>query len=213
MAGRYRGGSLDASPRARDIRVSETAILELPLAFEELRARLDRLMAETRRFTDPREAATGLHGAMVETKVALGAIREALESTERELAAEQRQLADAERRGRMATDVGDAETVTVAERFVARHSERVTVLERKLAVQRDELMLVERDYAELSASYKSARLGIPPDPAPRVTEADLGMAPEREIDELGRRASRQEMDAAVQAQLEALKSKLGRKGG
>jgi hypothetical protein len=78
------------------------------LGFEELRARLDRLLAETRRFTDPREAATGLHGAMVETRVALTTLREAIETTTRARAGELRQLADAERRGRMARDVGDA---------------------------------------------------------------------------------------------------------
>lgn len=183
------------------------------MAFEELRSRLERLLSETRRFTDPREAASGLHGAMVETRVALGTLREALETTERELSAEQRQLADAERRGRLAAEVGDAETMAVAERFVVRHTERVPVLERKLAVVREELALVERDYAELSASYKAARLGVPPDPAPRVSEADLGLAPDPEFEAMGRRASREEMDAAVKAQLEALKSKLGRKGG
>ena len=181
------------------------------MAFEELRARMEQLLAEARRFTDPREAASGLHGAMVETKVALGSLRESLEATEREFAAEQRQLADAERRGRMAGEVGDAETVAVAERFVARHAERVTVLERKLAVLRDELAMVERDYAELSNSYRAAKLGVPPDPAPRVSDSDLGMDPTPEFDELGRRASREDLDAAVQAQLQALKSKLGKR--
>lgn len=181
------------------------------MAFEDLRARMEQLLAETRRFTDPREAASGLHGAMVETKVALGALREAVESTERELTAEQRQLADAERRGRLAADVGDTETVTVAERFVARHGERVTVLERKLAVLRDELAMVERDYGELSNSYRAAKLGVPPDPPARVSEADLGMEPSPELDDLSRRATREEMAAAVQAQLEALKSKLGKR--
>jgi hypothetical protein len=181
------------------------------VAFEELRARLEQLLAETRRFTDPREAASGLHGAMVETKVALGTLREAVESTEKELTGEQRQLADAERRGRLAGDVGDSETVAVAERFVARHGERVTVLERKLAVLRDELGLVERDYTELSNSYRSAKLGVPPDRPPRVTEADLGLEPSPDFDDLSRRATREELDAAVKAQLEALKSKLGKR--
>lgn len=181
------------------------------MAFEELRARMEQLLAETRRFTDPREAASGLHGAMVETKVALGTLREAVASTERELAGEQRQLADAERRGKLAGDVGDAETVTVAERFVARHTERVTVLERKLSVLKDELAMVERDYGELSNSYRAAKLGVPPDPPTRVSDAELDMEPSPELDDIGRRASREEMAAAVQAQLEALKSKLGKR--
>lgn len=186
------------------------------MAFEELRARLDHLLAETRRFTDPRDAATGLHAALVETKMALATMRDALAATERELEAERRQLTDAERRGRLAGEVGDAETVAVAERFVARHSERVTVLERRLAVQRDELALADRDYAELSDSYRAARLGLPPDPAPTASTdgvGGVGTAAELELEAIRRRASRQEMDAAVQAQLAALKSKLGRDGG
>lgn len=183
------------------------------MAFEELRLRLERLLDEARRIADPRASAGGLHGAMVETKVALGTLRDALAGTERELDAEQRQLADAERRGRLATEAGDQETVAVAERFVARHTERIGVLERRLAVQREEVALLERDYAELAASYGMARRGIPPTPQPRVTEAELGLADpatERELDGLERRASREELDAAVQAQLAALKAKLRR---
>jgi len=183
------------------------------MAFEDLRARLDHLMAETRRFTDPRSAATGLHAALLETKVALGTMQDALTGTERDLEAERRQLVDAERRGRLAADVGDGETVAVAERFVARHTERVTVLERRLAVQRDELALAERDYAELSDAYRAARLGVPPEPSSRAGEEGPGGADpvaEAELDALRRKASRQEMDAAVQAQLAALKSKLGK---
>lgn len=181
------------------------------MAFEELRARMEQLLAEARRITDPREAASGLHGAMVETKVALGTLQDAVTTTERELDGERRQLADAERRGRLAGEVGDAETVVIADRFIARHTERVTVLERKLAVLRDELTLVERDYGELSNSYRAAKIGVRPDPPPRVSEADLGIEPTGDLDDLGRRASREEMDAAVQAQLEALKSKLGKR--
>lgn len=183
------------------------------MAFEDLRLRLERLLADARRATDPRASAGGMHAAMVETKVALGNLADALARTERELASERTQLADAERRGRLATEAGDQETVEVAARFVARHTERVAVLERRLAVQHDELALLERDYAELSESYRMARRGIPPTPPPRVTDADLDLpdvAAERELDGMARRASREELDAAVQAQLAALKAKLGK---
>jgi len=183
------------------------------MAFEDLRARLDQLLAETRRFTDPRSAATGLRGALVETRVALATMRDAIAATSRELEAERRQLADAERRGRLAAEVGDAETVAVAERFVGRHTERVTVLERRLAVQQDELALAERDYAELSDSYRAASLGVPPGAGgrgPLEEPAGPDAAAEQELDALRRQASREQMDAAVQAQLAALKSKLGK---
>jgi len=184
-----------------------------PMAFEELRSRLDRLLAEARRLTDPRQAAGGLHAALVETRVALGTIREAIATTSRELDAERRQLADAQRRGGLALGVGDGETAAIAERFQARHGERVVVLERKLAVQQDELVLVERDHAELSDAYRSARLGVPPAPPPSVTDDDLGLtggAREEELDALRGRATREQMNAAVQAQLAALKARLGR---
>ena len=64
-----------------------------------------------------------------------------------------------ERRGRLAADLPDRETVTLAERYAARHRERVGVLERKLAVQRDELLLAEREVAEMMAEYRAARPG------------------------------------------------------
>lgn len=183
------------------------------MAFEDLRLRLEQLLADARRAADPRASAGGMHDAMVETKVALGNLAEALARTERELASERTQLADAERRGRLAVEAGDQETVAVAARFVARHTERVAVLERRLAVQQDEVVLLERDYAELSDSYRMARRGIPPTPTPRITEADLDLpdvAAERELEGMERRATREELDAAVQAQLAALKAKLGR---
>ena len=86
-------------------------------------------------------------------------MQSALVSTERELAIERRQLADAERRGRLAADVPDSETVALAERYAARHRGRVGVLERKLVVQRDELVLAEREVAEMMAEYRAARPG------------------------------------------------------
>lgn len=183
------------------------------MAFEDLRQRLERLLDAASRVADPRASAGGMHDAMVETKVALTSLREALARTEQELGTERRQLADAERRGALAAEAGDQETVEVATRFVARHTERVGVLERRLTVQQEELALLERDYAELSASYNQMRRGIPPTPTPRVTEADLGLGDavaDAELETLKRRASREELDAAVQAQLAALKAKMGK---
>jgi hypothetical protein len=68
--------------------------------------------------------------AVVDAKVAVAEIEEAVDRTERELAAERQRLADAERRGRLAGEIQDQETVQVAERFVAKHRERAGVLER-----------------------------------------------------------------------------------
>ena len=58
--------------------------------------------------------------ALLEAKVGVGTMREALAGSERELVLERRQLEDAERRGRLAAAVPDPETVTIAERFAVR---------------------------------------------------------------------------------------------
>lgn len=124
--------------------------------FEGVRARLERLLREYSR-SDPRGYAAGVREAVLEAKVGVSAMRDGLASTERELETERTQLVDAERRGRLASEVPDAETVAVAERYAARHRERLVVLERKLEVQREELALAEREVAEMIAEYRSAR--------------------------------------------------------
>ena len=108
--------------------------------------------------------------AVIEAGAAVQEMREGLVRTERELAAERQRQADAERRGRLAAEIQDGETVDVAERFVAKHRERVGVLERKLAAQRDELALAERDRAEMQADLGRAARDQP------ATEAERSAA-------------------------------------
>jgi hypothetical protein len=67
--------------------------------FESLRARLERFLAERTPPADPRERAQMLHAALLDAKVGLGTMRDALAASERELARERQHLDDAERRG------------------------------------------------------------------------------------------------------------------
>src|SRR2546426_12558708 len=76
---------------------------------------------------------TTLFRSVVEAKLAVEDTRAALARAERDLADERRRLADAERRGRLAAEIQDGETVEVAQRFAAKHRERVGVLEHKRA--------------------------------------------------------------------------------
>jgi len=175
--------------------------------FESFRARLDRLFAEQGGRPDARAYAAGLHDAVVEARAAVSGMRDALTRSERELAAERRQLEDAERRGRLAAGIPDAETVAVAERFAARHRERVGVLERKLAVQRDELAMAEREVAEMTEQLREAKQGRVPDATPRPAP-DPSL--DAESDLMAARAERALHEAAVEAQLAHLKKKLGR---
>ena len=155
--------------------------------------------------------------AIVEAKVAVAEIKEALARTERELDTERQRLSDAERRGRLAAEIQDQETVTVAERFAAKHRERVGVLERKLAAQREELALAEREVAEMQAQVRSAERDRPVTEGERSTERawrDVesagGARPGTDLrDELLKsdldRAAR---EAAAARQLEELKKKM-----
>jgi hypothetical protein len=181
--------------------------------FESLKARLDRLFQEHTR-PDHRARAAALREALLEAKVGVSTMRSALVATERELARERQQLADAERRGRLASELPDSETVSVAERFAARHRERVGVLERKLIVQRDELLLAEREVAEMLSEYRTANPSAPfdsIDAAWRDLEAAGGERPGLGLDEdPARQNSDEKLKQAVEAQLAYLKKKLGR---
>jgi hypothetical protein len=105
---------------------------------------------------DLRDLARQMREAVIEAKVAVRDMRDALTRTQAELARERQQLVDAERRGRLAGEIQDQETVAVAERFAARYRERVAVLERKLAAQQDEITLAERDLGEMQTQLKAA---------------------------------------------------------
>jgi hypothetical protein len=181
--------------------------------FDSLRARLERLFAE--QGADPRARTLALREALMEAKLGLDRMREGLGLTDRELAAERRQLEDAERRGRLAAQVSDAETVAVAERFAVRHRERVVVLTRKLEVQRDELALAERELEEMAGQYRASsrpEAEASLRAAWREVEAAGGVRPETDLesDLLRAQTERRLMEEAVEAQLAHLKKKLGK---
>src|SRR5881398_1352755 len=108
--------------------------------------------------------------AVVEAKLSVQATREAVTRTAGELALERQRLADAQRRGRLAAEIQDQETVAVAERFAAKHRERAGVLERKLAALRDEQALLERELGEMQAKLARAERERPSTEAERSAE-------------------------------------------
>ena len=71
------------------------------------------------------------------------------------------ELATILRRGELARQIDDAETVAVAERFAESQRGTIAVFERKVAVQYDELVLTERTVSEMEAELKSVT-GIGP---------------------------------------------------
>jgi hypothetical protein len=185
----------------------------LPAVFDGLKARLDRLLRD-RGGSDPRAYAAGLREALVEARLGITAMRNGLAAAEAELESERKQLGDAERRGRLAAAVSDAETVAVAERFAVRHRERIVVLERKVAVQRDELALAEREVQEMTAQFRSAAQGgfrsESVEAAWRDLQAAGGSRQTDDADRVAAELDRRKRAEAVEAQLAYLKKKMGR---
>jgi hypothetical protein len=175
--------------------------------FERLRAAVNAALDAAMPPADWRDLMGQMRRAAVEGRAAVMQLREALARTERELAAERQQLADAQRRGTLAEGIGDGETVEVAQRFVAKHGERVNVLEQKLAAQQAELALAERDVGEMVAQLKEMERkgGIPADTGRAASE---GMpADDSELRTVTDRAAR-EADAAQR--LAELKKRMGK---
>ena len=176
-----------------------------------LRARLDQLLRE-RGGSDPRAYAAGMRAALIEAKVGLTRMSEAIAVSEQELAVERKQLEDAERRGRLAASVPDQETVVIAERFAARHRGRIEVLIRKIAVQRDELSLAQREIEEMAVEVRNAGAGGAADSiqaAWRDLEAAGAVRPD-DGEIASADAERRRLDEAIEAQLAYLKKKLGK---
>ncbi len=183
--------------------------------FDGLRERLDRLFAnQGAAGARAGAAADALRDATREAEAVLVRLRGWVAETEQLLVSERRQLDDAERRGRLAAAVPDAETAAIAARFAARHRERVVLLERKIVVQRDELQLAERELEELATH--AAELGRR-DVAEEIRSAAApGQRPAPDPrhsfeDDLKRmQAERRLMDEAVERQLAYLKRKFGK---
>lgn len=117
-----------------------------------------------------------MRDAMVHAKLGVQDLRNGIATTETRLAAERAELDTVRRRLGLAAQIGDNETVAIAERFAAQHAERVAVLESKLMVQQQELTLTERELDEMSSQLRLAASGI----APGGVSADVQAA--RELD-------------------------------
>lgn len=191
---------LTLPPGAHNIETPDRRIERSPrFMLDGLKARLERLLAEAGH-ADGRTRAAMLREALIDARTGVGVMRDALAAVEQELSAERKRLEDAERRGRLAAEVPDPETVAVAERFATQHRERVALLERKVAVQRDELAMAQREEATISAEFRAARIGADHTSRPVVEPED----------NLEYQSDQRAREAAVEAQLAYLKKKLGK---
>ena len=187
--------------------------------FNRLREALEAALAAATPPADLFDLAGRMREALIEVKAGLGQMRDALHATEREVAAIQQEMATAERRRALASEIGDTETVGVADRYLAKHRERQAVLERKVAAQREEMALAERDVAEMTEQLEEVtkrRGGLEAERSSAAAWAGLGRAgmdrpevdPEQEA--LKARMDRAAREAEADAKLEELKKRMGK---
>lgn len=93
---------------------------------------------------------------LVEVRALIPRLEEDLEGARKELARERELLEQTERRGRLAAQVNDAETVRVAQEFTARHSQRAQVLEQKVTAAEAELALRRQEAEDMKRQYQEA---------------------------------------------------------
>ncbi len=187
--------------------------------FKRLRDALEAALASATPPEDLFDLAGRMRVALIEARAGLGRMREDLEKTERELAAVQGEMGTAERRRALAAEINDAETVQVADGYIARHRERALVLERKAGAQREEIALAERDVAEMSGQLEEVtkrRGTIDAERSSAGAWASLGRAgvdrPELDAEQeaLKARMDRAAREAAADAKLEELKKRMGK---
>jgi hypothetical protein len=141
--------------------------------------------------------------------------------TRQRLEKEQREVDTMRRRKEAAAAINDAETVALAEKYDAAHSERADVLRRKLEAQEAELAIAERDVAEMTAELKNAMMGVGGgaqrasiDEAARAEVEDVLGARDNavgaEIDSLARAGRRAERESEAERQLAELKKRMGK---
>lgn len=142
-------------------------------------------------------------------RIARDDVRKAVAASRERLEAARTELATILRRGEMARQIDDAETVAVAARFAETQRSTVALLERKVRVQEDELALAEQTVSQMEQELRGVT-GIGPAPS-----ATAGAAPAPGDDAAVDASDYAGLDAAARAQaaderLAELKRRMGR---
>jgi hypothetical protein len=189
--------------------------LERRVGFDNFRKSLEDLMNRATPPADRREIASSMRDTLIQAKMGLSEMRDSLEKARKRLTIEEKELETVRRRRQMAQDIGDAETVTVANKYEATHAGRVELLRRKVAIQEEEVRLAESDVDAMSRDLRAAVSGtgefaphVPTSVGPDLDTPEAPLA--NEIDALGRARARAARQADAEAKLEELKRRMGK---
>ncbi len=185
--------------------------------FEQLRRSLNELLERATKPEDRRLIVVRMKATLVQAKLGLDDLRDALVKTQRKLDAERGELLTVRRRKEMALAIKDAETVAVAERYEKQHEQLVAVLEEKIAVQTREVAIGEHEVEEMKAEIRKAQMGAPAsarapldDPLDDPLEDHTETNAREELDALARARARSDRDADADKRLEELKRRMGK---
>ena len=183
--------------------------------FDELRTSIDDLLNGRVAPGDRAEQVRQMKQALMYAKIGVEDLRAGVSQTLLKLENERRELVTVQRRKELAAGISDAETVAIAEKFEAQHTERIGVLEAKLSAQEAEVTLAERDLAEMTVQLKAAAKGVGDRPVPRgPTDAELGLPDDAplagELNELRRATERAANERTADERLAELKKKMGK---
>lgn len=184
--------------------------------FEQIRKSLDEMLARATKPEDRRMIMVRMKGTLVQARLGVDDLKDALEKTRRRLELEQRELETVRRRKQLAQGINDAETVAIAEKFEAAQDEKVRILADKLAVQEREVALAERELDEMKSDLRRAMASGPTVGNTGAASLDDPLADEdgsrtaEEIDSLARQRARTDRDADAERRLEELKRKMGK---
>ncbi len=140
-------------------------------------------------------------------RVSRDEVRAAYATSMQRLEQARTELATILRRGELARQIDDTETVAVADRFADTQRTTIAVLERKVAVQHEELVLTERTVSDMEQELRAVTgIGPAPGDASERTAPDsvpVDSADYRPLDDAARAQSADE-------RLAALKRRMGR---
>jgi hypothetical protein len=176
--------------------------------FEQLRESLRAALGRASTPEEGREVLAMMRDAIVQAKMAVHDLKAGVEATRKKLERERTELETVRRRGKLASEINDAETVRVAGDYERKHTGRVEVLERKLAAQEAELALAQEELGEMTRQLKLAgaaggRIPMPGQAPAGVDEPDPDAELRRDID----RATRA---SQAEQQLAELKRRMGK---
>ena len=188
--------------------------------FDSFRQSLSDLMDRATPAEERRAGLARMKQTLVQARMGLEDLRGGVIVTRQRLDVELRELETMRRRKSAATGINDAETVALAEKYEAMHSERAEVLRRKLEAQEAELTIVEREVGEMTTELKRAAVGAgsaagaTTDELRASAEAesilDQGTKVADEIDALGRAGKRSAREAEAERPLAEVKRRMGK---